>query len=284
MMYRGYQYILIAFAFTLAICSTACTAIITNNPQTSISALPPASSSANLPASTSLPSANSQFLQSGKLIFTDDFSDPSSGWATFSDDQGEAKYGNSHFTLKCTKSGRYIKTINNKIPLQSRLAVDIDVLMASGKGDDCVGIIIGYPNFNTMNDPGIVRPSNYWFRVCPARPSAEVYSFQPDLEYSGREFEPSGLGPGRLLSAKNYACITGPGTVNNIKISVNPDIRFSLNNTELLNASDDGNLDFVNRLIRDKTIEGASITIFGISYNAYPTTLINLNRIKVYDN
>ena len=218
--------------------------------------------------------------QAPKVILRDDFKDSNSGWTVFNNDFGEGKYENGSYFLKCIQPaypGFKVYTTNAGLTSLTSFMLDMDVTMLSGSRDDHFGILLKWPDINPLGIVGYEQPSDYYFLVAPADMSAWCYSKQ---EVKGSSVDKA---PGYFLRRKENTCVRGVNSVNNIKIGFNPGIRFLVNDFELVNAPDE-NLDYVNRLIKDKSMTGATLQVVANSENVYSRPIFQLNKIIVYDN
>jgi hypothetical protein len=217
--------------------------------------------------------------QNRKILFQDDFKDPGSGWRTFADDFGEGKYENGSYILKSSKaiynSQFRAYTTNPVLTSLTSFTLDMDVTMLEGSRDDYYGVAVMWPDINPMNVVGYVQPSNFYFFVNPVGMTTWAYSKQ-FMKDSGAD-----MIPGYFLETRNSTSVKGIGSINNVKISLIPDIHFLINDTELVNTPDDS-LDYVKRLIKDKTITGGSVQIFALSRKEFNTASFQLNKIAVY--
>ena len=265
-------YILLLAALTIG-CSSPAT-ITTPKPAVPAAA-PPATT-------TTQPSFNtSASNQSQKVIFQDDFRNRQSGWAVFSNDFGEGKYENGAYSLKCIRSSlpkyKLFTTNSNLTPLTSFM-LDMDITMLTGSYSDHFGILIKWPDINPMDTYGTDQPSDYYFVVSPANGGTWSYTKQ---EIKGLSADKS---PGYFMKPRdNYSCVKGINTINNIKIWFNPNIRFAINGIELFDLPDE-NMDYVNRLIKNKTMPGGTLQIIANTEKAYGNPVFQLNKLTVYSN
>ncbi len=216
--------------------------------------------------------------QKQRVIFQDDFKDPSSGWTVFSNDFGEGKYENGSYYLKVIRPAypKYeVYTTNAALTSLTGFMLDMDVTMLAGSRLDSVGILLKWPDINPLGIAGYEQPSDYYFLVFPDGMAASCYSKQDVKSLSVDKV------PGYFLARKDYTCVKGINSVNNIKIWFNPGIRFLINDYELVNATDQ-NLDYVNRLIGDGAMSGATLQIVANSEDVYSRPVFQLNRITVY--
>jgi hypothetical protein len=237
----------------------------------------PAASAQDAPKSAAL-------QQNQKVILQDDFKDPNSGWTVFTNDFGEGKYQNGSYYLKCTQPAYHggtasTTTTNAGLTSLTSFMLDMDVTMLSGSRDDYFGIILRWPDINPSGIEGYEQPSDYYFFVAPEGMLAWCYSQQEVKGSSVDKIMPLGY----FLRPSQYTCVRGANLVNNIKIWFNPGIRFMINDYELVNTPD-RNLDYVNRLIKDKSMTGATVQVVANSEDVYSRPTFQLNRIIVYDN
>jgi hypothetical protein len=220
---------------------------------------------------------------SRKAIFRDDFKNPASGWLVFSNDFGDGRYEGGSYILRSTQSSYpYYKayTFNPALASLSSFMLDLDFTMLGGSRDDQFGILLKWPDINPLDIPGYEQPSDYYFFVAPADPSARAQTKQQVKGSSVDKVMP----PGDFLLQKSYACIKGISSVNNIKIWFNPNVRFAINDTVLVEDAADETLDYVNRLLKDKAMPGGELRIFANSEKAFSEPSFQLNRISVYEN
>jgi len=150
--------------------------------------------------------------------------------------------------------------------------------MLSGSKYDCFGILLKWPDINNPGDfYGYDQPSDYYFLVAPENGAVSCYT-QQEIKNSSVDKV-----PGFFYHHTQLTCVKGVNSVNNIKIWFNPGIRFMVNDYELVNTTD-LNLDYVNRLIKDKTIPGGTLRIEANSQDAYSIPTFQLNKIIVYEN
>jgi len=245
-------------------------------PMPSAPVVAPSTPAASVQDATKLPTLQ----QNQKVILQDDFEDSRSGWTGFTNDFGEGKYENGSYFLKCIRPaypGFKVYTTNAGLTSLTSFMLDMDVTMLSGSRDDYFGILLKWPDINPLDIVGYEQPSDYYFLVAPADMSAWCYSKQ---EVNGSSVDKD---PGYFLSRKDYTCVKGANSVNNIKIWFNPGVRFLVNDYELVNAPDE-NLDYANRLIKDKAMTGAMLQVVANSEDVYSRPIFQLNRITVYAN
>jgi hypothetical protein len=211
------------------------------------------------------------------IIFQDDFTNPGGGWMVFSNDFGEGNYGEGGYYLKCTRPAYpefKVYTTNPALTSLKSFMVDMDMTMLSGGRDDCVGVIIKWPDINPMDIPGYVQPSDYYFLLFPYDRSVTCYS-KHVIKGSSADLE-----PGYFLRRAPLTCVKGINEVNNIKIWFNPGVFFTVNGTKLVDASDD-NINYINRLIANGSMSGATLQIVANSEDPYSRPVFQLNRIAV---
>ncbi len=211
------------------------------------------------------------------ILFQDDFTNPGSGWSVFSNDFGEGKYENGGYYLRCTRPSYpefKVYTINPALTSLKSFMVDLDVTMLSGGRDDRVGIIIKWPDINPLDIPGYVQPSNYYFLLFPYDRSVTCYS-KHVIKGSSADLE-----PGYFVRRAPFACVKGVNEVNNIKIWFNPRLFFSVNGYKLVDFADD-NINYINRLIADGSMPGATLQIVANSEDPYSRPVFQVNKITV---
>jgi hypothetical protein len=265
----------VGFILVLILCAIACL------PSENISPLKapivaPSTPAASVQDAPKLPTLQ----QTQKVILRDDFKDSNSGWTVLTNDFGEGKYENGSYFLKCIQPaypGFKVYTTNARLTSLTSFLLDMDVTMLSGSRDDHFGILLKWPDINPLGIVGYEQPSDYYFLVSPAGMSAWCYSKQ---EVKGSSVDKS---PGYFLRPKECTCVKGANSVNNIKIWFNPGVRFLVNDYELVNTPDE-NLDYVNRLIKDKAMTGATLQVVANSENVYSSPIFQLNKIIVYAN
>jgi len=269
----------VGFLLVLIVCTIACLPSANiSAPQPSTPVVAPSTPAASVQDVPKLPTLQ----QTHKVIFRDDFKDTKSGWTVFTNDFGEGKYENGSYYLKSIRptypefNPKFkVSTTNIGLTALTSFMVDMDVTMLSGHRDDYFGISLKWPDINTMGAAGYEQPSDYYFLVAPEGGLVWCYSKQ---EVQG--WDPC---PGYFVAPRNYTCVKGANSVNNIKILFNPRIRFLVNDFELFDTTDQ-NLDYVNRLIKDKSIIGATLQVVANSGNAYSSPIFQLNKIIVYAN
>ena len=267
----------VGFILILIVCAVAC--LPSENvspPMPSAPVAAPSTPAASVQDAPKLPTLQ----QNQKVILQDDFKDSKSGWTVFINDFGEGKYENGSYFLKCTRPaypGFKVYTMNAGLMSLTSFMLDMDVTMLSGSRDDYFGILLKWPDINPLGIVGYEQPSDYYFLVAPADMSAWCYSKQ---EVKGSSVDKD---PGYFLARKDYTCVKGANSVNNIKIWFNPGVRFLVNDFELVDAPDE-NLDYVNRLIKDKAMTGATVQVVANSGNVYSRPIFQLNKITVYAN
>ena len=231
------------------------------------------------PASTAIASEQN----AGKAVFQDDFKDPGRGWLVFSNDFGEGKYEGGSYVLRSTRNSYpYYKayTATRALGSLSSFMLDLDFTMLHGSRDDQFGILLKWPDMNPLDIVGYEQPSDYYFFVAPADPNACAQTKQQIKGSSVDKVIP----PGYFLYKKSYACIRGISEVNNIKIWFNPNVRFAINDTVLVEDAADETLEYVNRLFKSKDMTGGELRIFANSEKAFSEPAFQLNRISVYEN
>ena len=258
----------------LIVCAVAC--LPSENISPSVPSVPVAVPSApsiirDIPASITLqPNPN--------VVFQDDFANPGSGWTVFSNDFGQGKYENGGYFVKCARPSYPEFKVNTTNPALTSLTgfmIDMDVTMLSGSRDDCIGILLEWPDINPLDIAGYEQPSDYYFLLFPADGSVCCYS-KHVIKGSSADLE-----PGYFLRRAPYTCINGLNSINNIKIWFNPGVFFAVNGYKLVDATDD-NINYVNRLIRDGAMPGATLQVVSNSEDIYSRPVFQLNRIAVY--
>ena len=270
----------LGFILVLIVCAIACVPARNMSPPTpSVPVAAPPAPAASDQGTSTLPTLQ----QTQRIIFQDDFKDAKSGWTVFSNDFGEGKYENGGYLLKCTQPSYQgakasVTTANASLMALTSFMIDMDVTMLSGSRLDCFGIVLKWPDINNPGDfYGYDQPSDYYFLVAPEDGAISCYT-QQEIKNSSVDKFPGFFGHHRQLT-----CVRGINSVNNIKIWFNPGIRFMVNDYELVNTTD-LNLDYVNRLIKDKTIPGATLQIAANSQDTYSRPVFQLNKIIVYEN
>jgi len=211
------------------------------------------------------------------IVFQDDFTNPGSGWSVFSNDFGEGKYENGGYFLKCTRPSYpefKVFTINLGLTSLKSFMIDMDVTMLDGGRDDSVGVILKWPDINPMDIPGYVQPSDYYFLLFPYDRSVACYS-KHVIKGSSADLE-----PGYFVRRAPVTCVKGVNEVNNIKIWFNPRLFFSVNGYKLVDASDD-NINYINRLIVNESMPGATLQITANSEDPYSRPVFQVNKITV---
>ncbi len=79
---------------------------------------------------------------SGEVLFSDDFSDPNSGWATGEASSGSGFYQDGRFRLRVDKPSAWLWSTAGQDFADSIIVVDVRVEAATGEGD--VGVICRY--------------------------------------------------------------------------------------------------------------------------------------------
>ncbi|MBN1691286.1 MAG: hypothetical protein JW901_09705 [Dehalococcoidia bacterium] len=211
------------------------------------------------------------------IVFQDDFANPGSGWTVFSNNFGEGNYENGSYCLKCTRPSYpefKVNTTNPALTSLTEFTIDMDVTMLSGSREDRIGVLLKWPDINPMSIPGYVQPSDYYFLLFPADGSVTCYT-KHQIKGSSADLE-----PGYFLRRAPYTCVKGVNSVNNIKIWFNPGVFFTVNGYKLVDATDD-NINYVNRLIRDGSMPGATLQIVANSEDPYSRPVFQINRISV---
>lgn len=269
----------LGFILLLIVCAMAC--LPSENISTPKPPAPTVAPSTPAASVTDVPKLH-PVQQTRKVIFQDDYKDTKSGWTVFTNDFGEGKYENGGFYLKSIRptypelNPKFkVYTTNIGLTALKSIMIDMDVTMLSGHRDDYFGIALKWPEINSMGIQGYEQPSDYYFLVAPEGGLVWCYSKQ-----EVKDWDPA---PGYFVAPRNYSCVKGANTVNNIKILFNPRIRFLVNDFELFDTSD-LNLDYVNRLIKDRSLPGATLQVVANSGNAYSNPIFQLNKIIVYEN
>jgi len=211
------------------------------------------------------------------IIFQDDFTNPGSGWTVFTNDFGAGNYENGGYFLKCARPSYpefKVYTVNPALASLKRFTIDMDVTMLGGSRDDRVGVMLKWPDINPLGIAGYEQPSDYYFLLFPSDGSVCCYS-KHQIKGSSADLE-----PGYFLRRAPYTCVKGLNSVNNIKIWFNPDVFFSVNGYELVDATDD-NINYVNRLIRSGAMPGATLQIVANSEDPYSRPVFQINKITV---
>lgn len=81
------------------------------------------------------------FAADGQVIFEDDFSDPKSGWNSFVDQDGEAKYENGEFVIRVDRP-MYLAWSDQEY-LYDPIVIEADVRVVESVGDADYGFICG---------------------------------------------------------------------------------------------------------------------------------------------
>jgi hypothetical protein len=274
--FTRFQSVSAVLVLALIVCAAACLPSGSSAPRT-----PPPAAAPSAPAAAVQDSAKPPVVQpAGKVIFQDNFKDINSGWRVFANDYGEGKYENGSYSLKSVQPAypRYdAYTSNAGIPPLVSFMLDMDVTMLSGGRDDQFGILLKWPDIDPTGVVGYEQPSDYYFVLTPAGMSVWAYTKQ---EIKGSSADKA---PGYFLPRRNYTSVKGINSVNNIKIWFNPNVRFVLNDFELVDTPDE-NIAYVNRLVKDKAMAGAGLQIFANSQSVYSSPVFQLNRIAVYAN
>jgi len=168
-----------------------------------------------------------------------------------------------------------VNTTNAALTSLTGFMIGMDVTMLSGSRDDCIGVLLKWPDINPMGIPGYEQPSDYYFLLYPADGSVCCYS-KHQIKGSSADLE-----PGYFLRRTPYTCVKGVNSVNNIKIWFNPGVFFTVNGYKLVNASSDADLDYANRLIRDGAMTGTTLQIVANSEDPYSRPVFQLNEITV---
>ena len=274
------QSMYVGFILVLIVCVIAC--LPSKNmspPEPSTPVVAPSTPAVSTQDTSKLPTLQ----QNQKIIFQDDFKDAKSGWTVFTNDFGEGKYENGSYLLKCTQplcqgSKVSVTTSNASLSSLTSFMLDMDVTMLSGSREDCFGIVLKWPDINNPGDYyGYDQPSDYYFLLAPESGAVSCYTHQ--------EIKNSSVvkAPGVFYGHTHLTYVRGANSVNNIKIRFNPGIQLMVNDYELVNTTDE-NLDYVNRLINDKTISGAILQIGANSQDISSRPVFQLNKIIVYEN
>ena len=253
-------------------------------PQTQPAQQPTAAAIASKPASTVPETAPAQpkVTISNKILFKDDFSSPDSGWATFNDDFGEGKYQDGSYILQSRKQEAYAVTSNAKLPSAPSFILNINTTMLEGRGDDSFVVVIGWPDVNPMRMEGVTQPSYFEFFISPVIGTSKAFSYTPMKDLSSNRFCNNCREPGYLLRNRNYTCVNGLGASNNLKLYFNPDVRFLVNDIELINTTTDRSFDYINRLVQEKTIAGANIYLGTAVGEGNQSTKFRLEKFALY--
>lgn len=75
-----------------------------------------------------------------KMVLSDDFSDPDSGWSVFSDEYGSAKYVNGTYQVTAIQEDQYNWGVANQNFGDVRIDVDVDVIETNSSLDDGFGV------------------------------------------------------------------------------------------------------------------------------------------------
>ena len=270
----------LGFILVLIVCAIACVPAQNASPLApSVPVIAPSTPAASDQDTSKLPTLQ----QTQRIIFQDDFKYAKSGWTVFTNDFGEGKYENGSYFLKCTQPSYHgakasVTTSNASLTALTSFMLDMEVTMLSGSKHDCFGIVLKWPDINSTGDfYGYDQPSDYYFLVAPEDGAISCYT-QQEIKNSSLDKV-----PGCYYDHTQLACVRGVNSVNNIKIWFNPGIRFMVNDYELVNTTD-LNLDYVNRLIKDKTLPGGMLQIAANSQDTYSRPIFQLNKIIVYEN
>jgi len=267
------QWMYFGFTLVLIVCAVACLPSENiSSPEPSVPVVVPST-----PSSVQESPALTASQPNPNIIFHDDLLNSGSGWTVFSNDFGEGKYENGGYYLRCTRPSYpefRVYTINPALTSLKSFMIDMDVTMLSGGRDDCVGILLKWPDINPMDIPGYVQPSDYYFLLFPYDRSVTCYS-KHVIKGSSADLE-----PGYFLARSPVTCVKGVNEVNNIKIWFNPRVFFTVNGYKLVDASDD-NINYINRLIADGSMSGATLQITANSEDPYSRPVFQVNKIAV---
>jgi hypothetical protein len=76
-------------------------------------------------------------------LFSDNFSDPSSGWDRFQNDTGVTDYANVGYLIY-VKTANIIKWANPSKTFQNNVRIEVDATMSAGPEDNAFGVICRY--------------------------------------------------------------------------------------------------------------------------------------------
>jgi len=129
------------------------------------------------------------FTPNGQVIFEDDFSDPKSGWSSFVDQDGEAKYENGEFVIRVDRP-MYLAWSDQEY-LYDPIVIEADVRVVESVGDADYGFICGLVDNEHFYVLEISEDGYYtiW------KQDGQETSFLVDWQYSQ---EVAGGGPFRL--------------------------------------------------------------------------------------
>jgi hypothetical protein len=153
---------------------------------------------------------------SGSLLLADDFSDPTSGWDVYSEDDTESRYADGEYELAVYRDN-YVTWANPAGQEFTDLQVEVDARTVEGPLDNSLGILVRYqPDDDNF----------YWFQI-----SADGY-YSVDMLQAGEWV-------GLVDWTESAAINQGLGATNHLAVTCAGDqFTFYVNDTYLTSMSD----------------------------------------------
>lgn len=170
-------------------------------------------------AACSSPTINPN-VQSGGVIFQDDFSDNSAEWSDAEDADGATRYDSDAYQIRVDATGYYLWSNPEKVPDMNDVRIDVDVTKVGGPDANDMGIICRY-----------VDDSNFYFFTI----SSDGY-FGISKLISGEEtligveellFNENAIRPGNATNHIRADCVG-----NNLSLWVNGSMLFEVEDAD----------------------------------------------------
>jgi hypothetical protein len=142
--------------------------------------LPPVGSKITLPATAlttapSLPESTAEPVRpsssTGAMLYHDDFSDPSSGWDVYTNDNGSAGYDNGAYVIRVKTDTFWLWS--NAYQSFDDVSVETDAVLADGANDSDIGVICRYQSDN----------KNFMFAIITADGRYGIYEVKDGTDY-----------------------------------------------------------------------------------------------------
>jgi len=189
----------------------------------------------------------------GQLIFADDFSDPASGWFTWSNDWGEVRYEDGEYSIRAKEGAGHRWGYAPESWVLSDFTLELDARHVSGPSGE-YGVIFRYrpPRTSEPGDWG-----DFYLFALTTRGEYALFRVQ------GREWVP-------LVEYTPSAAIRLRPEWNHLQIeAIGPRIRVLVNDQELLVAQDES-------LVKGRLI------LFVNAYEDQGGTHVHFDNVKIF--
>jgi hypothetical protein len=154
-------------------------------------------------------------LRAGEVLFQDDFSDPTSGWASDVIEEGEFGYAEGAYRILTKPAGAQVHSARGGERVQA-LRLEVDATQVAGRGRDFVGVRC-YTHFD---DAG------YELGIAPAEQGYGIGAFEGDefrlLESSGEAVDV--IRPVGEENQLRVECVSSPGGQSVLTLAANGEV------------------------------------------------------------